>query len=172
MFELNDLIVYGATGVCEVKAIGTPPIEGIDKSRIYYTLLPVYSNEGVIYTPVDNPRVAMRIIMSEEYAHELIDRIPEFETYKPDNAKQWETSCKEAVRNCDSEACCRIVKTLYIRKMRRKDSGRKATTFDERYLHNTEEHLFGELASALKKSKEEVSEWVNAKLDASYQMIK
>jgi CarD family transcriptional regulator len=45
MFERKDLVVYGATGVCEVVDIGTPQIEGIDKERIYYTLHPVYSNE-------------------------------------------------------------------------------------------------------------------------------
>ena len=168
MFEPKDLIVYGATGVCEVIGIGTPPIEGIDKSRKYYKLQPVYSNEGIIYTPVENGRVAMRHVMTEAAARELIDNIGSFETVKSENQKQWETSCKEAMRNCDSETCCRIVKTLYIRKMKRRESGRKATTIDERFLHNMGDHLFGEMAIALNISREEVSDYVLGLLEKDY----
>jgi CarD family transcriptional regulator len=171
MFERKDLVVYGATGVCEVVDIGTPQIEGIDKERIYYTLHPVYSNEGVIYTPVDNTSVAMRHVMSAYNANELINSLNDLEPMKPDNMKQWETECKEAMRQCDSRTCCRIVKTLYFRKMRRLASGRKSTTMDERYLHNTGEHLFGELAVALGRSKEEVTDCVLKKLDDSYKGI-
>jgi hypothetical protein len=42
---------------------------------------------------------------------------------------------------------------------------------DERYLHNTGEHLFGELAVALGRSKEEVTDCVLKKLDDSYKGI-
>ena len=36
MFEVNEKVVYGVVGVCEIEQIGRPPIKGIDKD--YYFL--------------------------------------------------------------------------------------------------------------------------------------
>ena len=47
MFEVNDKVVYGVVGVCEIEDIGKPPIKGIDKD--YYFLQPVYDIKGIIY---------------------------------------------------------------------------------------------------------------------------
>lgn len=160
MFAQKDLVVYGSAGVCEVVGVGDPGIDGIDRSRTYYTLQPVFSASGIIYTPVDNAKVAMRPVMTPKTARSLIDRIPDLELITEENSKQWEAFCKDAMRRCDSEACTQIVKTLYLRKKKRNASGRKSTAMDERYLHSAEEHLFGELAISLKKSRQEIAEHV------------
>ena len=49
MFEVNEKVVYGVVGVCEIEQIGRPPIKGIDKD--YYFLQPVYDTKGIIYSP-------------------------------------------------------------------------------------------------------------------------
>ena len=37
MFQKNDLIVYGNTGICRVEEIGTPEsLPGVDKGKLYY----------------------------------------------------------------------------------------------------------------------------------------
>ena len=58
MFEINDKVVYGVVGVCEIENIGKPPIKGIDKD--YYFLQPVYDSKGIIYSPVDSTKVMIR----------------------------------------------------------------------------------------------------------------
>ena len=35
MFEINDKVVYGVVGVCEIENIGKPPIKGIDKDLLF-----------------------------------------------------------------------------------------------------------------------------------------
>ena len=76
MFQKNDLIVYGNTGICRVEEIGTPEsLPGVDKGKLYYKLVPVRS-ASTIYTPVDT-HVFMRPAMTKEEADQLIDRIPQ-----------------------------------------------------------------------------------------------
>ena len=67
LYNVNDVVVYGNTGVCRVVDIGTPQFHGVDKKQSYYTLKPIFG-DGVIYCPVDNNRVFIRPIISKEEA--------------------------------------------------------------------------------------------------------
>ena len=51
----------------------------INNDRIYYTLVPVYNKEEIIYAPVENGRIVMREVISREDAKELIDIFPDLE---------------------------------------------------------------------------------------------
>ena len=64
MFEVNEKVVYGVVGVCEIEQIGRPPIKGIDKD--YYFLQPVYDTKGIIYSPVENNKVMIRSIIGKD----------------------------------------------------------------------------------------------------------
>lgn len=37
MFEVNDKVVYGIVGVCEVEDIAAPPIKGIEGDYYFYS---------------------------------------------------------------------------------------------------------------------------------------
>ena len=74
MYKVDDLVVYGKNGVCRINGIGKIAIS--DSDRLYYTLVPVYKNEEVIYAPVENGKIVMRHIISREEAKALIKRIP------------------------------------------------------------------------------------------------
>ena len=81
MFDIDDLIMYGNTGVCKVSDITTPEFAGADEDKLYYVLEPLYQS-GVIYAPVDNEKVFMRPVISEDEARDLIDNIPQIEADK------------------------------------------------------------------------------------------
>ena len=80
MFEINDKVVYGVVGVCEIENIGKPPIKGIDKD--YYFLQPVYDSKGIIYSPVDSTKVMIRGIIDKDACKKLIDVGAKFEIYQ------------------------------------------------------------------------------------------
>ena len=63
MFAQGDLVVYGGEGVCRVEGVGTPAATGIDKTKMYYTLAPLYRT-GQVMTPVDTG-VLMRPVMTK-----------------------------------------------------------------------------------------------------------
>ena len=52
MYQAGDRIIYGGSGVCQVKAV--VPLEGSREDRLYYTLEPIYGS-GIVYAPVDGP---------------------------------------------------------------------------------------------------------------------
>ena len=78
MFAAGEMVVYGGEGVCRVEGVGTPSLPGMDKTRLYYTLVPLYRS-GQVMTPVDT-RVLMRPLLTGQEVQELIaqlDQLPE-----------------------------------------------------------------------------------------------
>ncbi|MDD7403541.1 MAG: CarD family transcriptional regulator [Butyribacter sp.] len=165
MFQVGDYIVYGSSGVCEVKNVGTMDMSGIAKGRLYYTLLPVYSNGSTIYTPVDNEKIVMRKILTKEEAMERIRQIPEIEPLWIADEKKREESYKEAMKTCSFENLIKIIKTLYLRRQSRLAGGKKLATIDERYLKMAEDGLYGELAISLDMKKEEMEAFITKQVE-------
>ena len=63
MFQKGDYIIYGNTGVCQVKDICIPDgISSDSNDKLYYRLAPVYGS-GTIYIPVDTS-IYMRPVLS------------------------------------------------------------------------------------------------------------
>ena len=52
MFKVNDVIIYGAQGVCKI--IGTEEKNITGEKKIYFVLQPVSDKNATIYAPVDN----------------------------------------------------------------------------------------------------------------------
>ena len=119
MYELGDYIIYGNHGVCRVEDIGSLDISGVDNSIECYTLQPVFSKASTLYTPVDNDKVSMRKVITNEEALELIERIPETPLLCIENDKQREEAYKEALRHHNCTDWVKIIKTLYVRKQER-----------------------------------------------------
>lgn len=162
MYQVNDLIVYGNHGVCRITGIGAPEIPVLDRTKQYYTLRPAYSKEEVIYAPVENNKTVMRPILTKQEADQLIGEIPKLSTVWIVSEREREAQYKAAIRTCDCKELVRIIKTLYERKRERIQSGKKVTVVDERYFHQAEEQLYGELAISLGMPKEEVSGYIAA----------
>lgn len=77
MFEKGDLILYETAGVCRIEEISR--LEFLKNDRVYYSLVPVFEKDSVIYVPVDNEKVKMRPIMSREEAEAFIEQLPAIE---------------------------------------------------------------------------------------------
>lgn len=156
MFQMNDYVVYGGSGVCKVAKIGSLDINGIDKNKLYYTLDPIYTKGSLVYTPINNTKVIMRKIITKDEARELIDDIPNIETIWIGDDKKRELVYKESMKKYDCLEWVKIIKTLYLRKQKRIEEGKKITNTDEKYLHKAEDCLYGELAITLEIPKDKM----------------
>lgn len=165
MFEKGELIQYGTNGVCEIVDITTPKISGIPKGKLYYELQPYYKKDGKIFTPIDNKKVLMRKILTKKEAQELIDGIPEIEALYIENDKMREMQYKECIRSGDCREWIRIIKTLYLRKMKRIAQGKHITATDERYLKLAEESLYSELSISLAIPKEGMEKYISNQIE-------
>jgi CarD family transcriptional regulator len=66
-------------------------------------------------------------------------------------------SCHELVK---------VIKTIYIRKQKRTEAGRKVTAVDAKYFRLAEDSLYGELAVALEIPKKEVEDFISGEISA------
>lgn len=164
MFKVGDFIIYGSNGVCRVESIGSMDMQGVPNDRMYYTLVPVYEKKSKVFTPVDNNKVVMRPVITEQEAYELIDHMEEMQALSIEDEKSKDLVFKEAFRKCDCRELIRIIKTLYEKKLARQAQGKKITAGDERYFKMAEENLYGELAIALGIKKEEVGPLIEQRI--------
>ena len=167
MFQVNDVVIYGHHGVCEITDIGTLLMPMADKEKLYYTLRPIYHKESAVYAPVENRRIIMRPVITRETAETLIRRIPEIETVWILNEKAREVQFKEAMHTCDCEELIKIIKTLYLRKQQRIESGKKVTVVDEKYFRQAEDKLYEELAYVLGMEKKEISDYISKHMETT-----
>lgn len=165
MFEVGDFVIYGNSGVCKVEKIGTLELIGMQKGRLYYTLIPVYQKGSKIFTPMDNRKVIMRRVISQEEALKLIDTIKEIDTLWLEDSRRREEIYKESMRKCDCLEWIKIIKTLYLRKQSRIAEGKKTATSDEKYFNLAEESLYDELAISLQMDRTKVKEYVIERVD-------
>ncbi|MEG1458714.1 MAG: CarD family transcriptional regulator [Acetivibrio sp.] len=160
MFKIGDYIIYGSYGVCKVEKIGFMEESEVQKDKLYYTLIPLYSKGSKVYTPTDNKKVVMRAIISKEEALKLIEDIKDIETFSGSDDKKAEIVYKEALRKCDCRESVKIIKTLYLKRELRTAEGKNVTISDKKYLKLAEESLFGELAIPLNIDIEEVEKFI------------
>lgn len=160
MFEKGDFISYGCTGICQVDGIIMMDAADSRKERQYYILKPVYDQKRTIYCPVDNPKVHMRKKLTQEESYRLLEQIPELEPIQGENKKIFEAKCKEAVLSGDCVEWGRLIKTMVRDRQTRHQQGRKITSMNEKYLHEAEERLYGELAVSLSCDRGQIAEMV------------
>ncbi len=137
MFQVNDVVIYGHHGVCEITNVGTLKMPMADQEKLYYTLRPVYHKESSVYAPVENRKIVMRSVITKE----------------------------EAMQTCDCEELVKIIKTLYLRKQQRLESGKKVTVVDEKYFRQAEDKLYEELAYALGMEKKQVGTYISQHME-------
>ena len=165
MFEKNDYIIYGASGVCRVEDITTMSMDGISKDKLFYVLAPSSQKGGKIFTPVDSQKTLMRRILNRDEAEQLIDEIPDIEELWITNDKLREEKYKECMRSCDCRQWIKIIKTLYMRKLERSALGKKITSTDEKYLRMAEDYLYSELEIPLEVPRESMEEYITGRIE-------
>lgn len=150
MFQANDLIYYGNTGVCRVEEVGYPPDQSPGKAgHLYYKLAPLFET-GMIYVPVDTP-VFMRPVITHEQAQAFLAELPEIQDDEFSSPRRAEVvdhyrSMLHA-HTCRSLAC--LIKTLSDKADRCSALGRHLSAAEQDFKKRAEHLLYGELAVAL-----------------------
>lgn len=161
MFGKGEYVVSGNKGVCVVEDITTLDISGVDKEREYYILKPVYVTGSTVYVPVDTADESMRRVLSRDEANSLIQEIPEIPLISISNDKLLEQEYRGCMRTNDCAEWVRIIKTIYVRRKKRMEAGRKVTALDAKYFRLAEDNLYGELAVSLQIPKSEVESYIS-----------
>ena len=159
MFKVNDYVVYGSTGVCQITDIKKDENISTDEAK-YYVLHPVYNNNMTIKTPVNNPNPLMRPIITKDDILSLITIMPDIEPILIDNEKHKCDNFKVALRTGKNEEWVKIIKTLYLEKEAKSVVNKKLTKTSEGIMDNAEKQLNEEFAIALNISPDEVLSYI------------
>lgn len=165
MYEIGEYVVCGNNGICQVEAVTTLNLEGVDKSRKYYLMKPVFSNGSTVYKPTDLDDGSIRPALNRKEAEELIDSMPEIETIPIADEKTLEKTYKDLIHSSDPKALVQLIKTILLRKEKRLLKGFKITALDSRYFKQAEDFLYGELSVALDVPRNQMKEYIADRMD-------
>lgn len=164
MFKKGEYVVVGNKGVCVVDNVTTLDISGVDSEREYYILKPVYVPGSTVYVPTDSADSMRRVLTKDEVTH-LIHEIPQIPLIDTVNDKLLEQEYRGCMKTNSCEEWVRIIKTIYLRKQKRQELGRKVTAVDAKYFRIAEDNLYGELAVVLNIPKTEVESYITSEID-------
>lgn len=165
MFQVNDTILYGADGICEITEIASRTFGG--KTQEYYVLRPVDSAQATIYVPTRSEKLLakMRRMLSPEEIHEIIRSLPEETPFWIEDENERKRAYGEILRGGDRRAMIRLMKALHQRQQELKATGRKFHACDERFMKDAEKTLFHEFAHVLHMRPEQVDSFIRQQLD-------
>ena len=164
MYQVGELVVYGATGVCRVEELTHLP--GGDRGRQYYLLKPLWQ-DGVIYAPVDSEKVPIRPVISRKEAEALVDQMPGIQAAvcRGATVQALAQQYQSAVRDGGHQALIEMMTAIYLKRGQAEAKNRRLGMVDERYMKQAERLLYGELATALEMPFDEVADYIAARLD-------
>ena len=162
MYSVGDLVSCGNKGVCRVEQITTLDISGVDKDEEYYILKLVYNGASTVYIPVALADDSLRPILTKAEAESFVKQIPAVECLDIPSEKLVENEYKSCVRSNDTTKLVKLIKTIYVRRQKRIDAGRKETAVDAKYFRIAADFLFGELALSLDIPKNEVEDFITS----------
>ena len=160
MYKVGDYIVKATEGVCEIVAIEPLDVPNMSKERLYLHLVPVENRTIKLFLPVDNVGDKLRNVITEKDALKLIENIPQIEPVEIPFEKQRDKVYKDALLSSNPEKLVAVIKAIYERNEKRQSEGKKNGAVDEHFFKAAEERLYGELAFALKKNKDEMKKFI------------
>lgn len=149
-FNKGDMIVYGTSGVCEIKDTCPSPFERMNKGMLYYVLRPLGSRDGsLIYCPMENSSVAMRAPMTKEEAKNFISTIPNISPMVIDNEKNRKLLYRQAVETGIPGNHVSVIKAVYERRQLLQKTRKRLPDVDSDYERLAKHCLYSELSVSL-----------------------
>jgi CarD family transcriptional regulator len=164
LFQIGEYVIYGGTGVCQITGVAERPVRG--GVRRYYAIRPLYQT-CMIYAPVDSDKVFMRPVISREEAERLIDRIPSVraEAVECRALRELTDSYEASLRSHDCGDLVALTMSIYAKQRAAKAGGRKIGSVDAAFMKRAEDLLFGELSVALNMPRDEVPDYIAARVE-------
>jgi len=168
MFAVDDYVVNGSLGVCQIADIVNE--RGLNGEAIdYYILRPAfYTHNSVmmVKTPVNNPKVELRKIVTPEEAAALIASMPEQETIWIDNPDERYRQFRCYIKSGEPDKLVQVIKTIYLARQEKAASGKNLTRTDDEVMKTAEKQLNEEFALALDIAPEAVAPYIQSHLGA------
>ncbi|MDU4939692.1 MAG: CarD family transcriptional regulator [Clostridium sp.] len=158
MFKVNDYVMYGMTGACKVIDIKKEKFMNNEQKECY-VLSPIYSKNMTIKIPIDNEKIIIRGIHSEEEVESLMEKVSDMDLFWVDNDRERSETFKSMLKNGECEDLITIVKSIHSNK-KNKVSGKRTNKNDDEVMKTAENLLNEEFSISLGIDKEDVKSYI------------
>ncbi len=164
MFYIDDLIIYGTSGVCVVADICPSPFDKND-TRTYYKLCPADTTAGgVIYTPVENDKIPMRRLLSKEEGEALLFGVASCPFLEIPVEKQRKDIYKQALLSTEPVRWLGILRSVHRRGIALSAQRKNLPDLDRDFADRAQRYLTSELSIVLGRPKDEIAEQILANI--------
>ena len=160
MFKVNDTIIYGSEGVCQIIGIEEKNFGGAVRS--YYIVKPLYSNSSTIFIPLYSEILTAKMhrMLSREEIEELIDSLPNETIEWIPNDRERKNAYRKIIASGDRTELLKAIRGIYLEKKRREALHKNLHLIDEHFLRDAEQCLWGEFQHVLGIGQDEVIPYI------------
>lgn len=161
LFNIGDVIVYGAQGVCKIDGFQTKQI-GKEEFE-YYVLKPVYNENATVFVPIDNQALVakMRSVLTKPQVEELAHKVSQISPVLVKNDNDKREQYKTILASGDCEKLISLIKTIRFERDERRQNGKKLNMNDEQTLRKAEILLYNEFGFVYGVEPEKVKNIIN-----------
>lgn len=166
MFQVNDVIIYGAQGVCKITGTEEKTVSGV--KRTYFVLKPVGDKGSTFYAPTDNELVLkkMRRLLTKDQIHKLIDSMPGEDAVWIQNENERKELYRNILAKGEPLELIKMIKAIYAHKKEREAEGKRLHMSDERFFKDAELLLYNEFQYVLDiGGKDDLMTYIFARLE-------
>ena len=167
MFQINDVVVYGAQGVCKIIGIDEKRVNGEIKQ--YLVLKPKDDKGATCFVPTWNEKAMgkMRKVMTREEVNATIDSIPSQKPSWIANENERKDTYKRILTSGDQAAIISMIQALYLHKKEREADGRRLHMTDERFMKDAEQLLYNEWQYVLNVDKAGLMDYIFSRIEGN-----
>ena len=144
MFQINDVVVYGAQGVCKIVGMQEQKIDGANKT--YFVLKPADDRGATFYVPTWNEKALakMRKVMTKQDVDALIDSMPNKTPAWIENENERKETYKRILTGGNQAQIISMIQAIYLHKKEREAEGKRLHMSDEHFMKDAEQLLYNE----------------------------
>lgn len=155
MYNVDEVVLYGANGVCKIKEISNQKFAGTTME--YYVLKPLFSQVSTLFVPTKNKTLVarMRHVLSEDKIREILDNLTIVPEWIDDKNVRLDF-CKETIASGDFEAIVNLIRMLRFHEKEQTNKGKHLHISDERFLREAEKMACDEISVVLNVERSEI----------------
>ena len=162
MFKIGDVVVYSATGVCEIEDICVKSFGGTKCN--YYILRPLMQKASTLFIPIENQKLTCKMhpILSQQEFKQVFLSAKSRDPIRPEGENERREKFTEILESGNRVSLILMVYDLNNFKKTQQESGRRLHLADERLLNSAENLLYEELAYVFNIDPSNVSEFLDS----------
>lgn len=165
MFNINDVVVYGAQGVCEIVGIVNQKV-GKD-TKEYFVLKPKDNSSSTFYVPTGNEKAwsKMRMILQKEDIDALIDSMAHQTHSWIKNENERKEAYKHILTEGNHSAIIAMLQAIWIHKKELAAEGKRLHMVDEYFMKDAERLLYNEWQYVLNMDRDGLMEYIMHRIE-------